>query len=139
SVKRGCPPDSDIPAGVKTGEPDIPTSNGKTAYTHFPEDPNELTKVLGVPPKITETQHGTTRMVWQPNSDTRIRYESHPGDGGTFNARHHGEHYHIELKPEELSWGQAGRQNRVTKVTPRDYQRGHGTGHLPGEQHPGIE
>nr|WP_237736943.1 RHS repeat-associated core domain-containing protein [Serratia fonticola] len=24
SVKRGCPPDSDIPAGVKTGEPDIP-------------------------------------------------------------------------------------------------------------------
>ncbi|HHQ6628312.1 TPA: RHS repeat-associated core domain-containing protein, partial [Serratia fonticola] len=27
SVKRGCPPDSDIPAGVKTGEPEVPEPN----------------------------------------------------------------------------------------------------------------
>src|SRR5579883_2407741 len=45
----------------------------------FPADPNDLTKQLGVPPtKVTTTPDGTTRMVWEPNANTRIRYESHP-------------------------------------------------------------
>lgn len=105
--------------------------------THFPENPNDLSKILGVEPKVTTTQHGTTRMVWEPNSNTRIRYESHPGDSGTFNPRHHGEHYHIEIKPDNLTWNQAKRQNAIQKVKPEDYQVGHGTGFLPGEKHPG--
>ncbi|MEW7856502.1 hypothetical protein AB2M95_11380 [Pseudomonas chlororaphis] len=56
----------------------------KTAesFYSFPDDPNELTKALGVQPKVSQTQHGTQRMVWEPNADTRIRYESHPGDPG---------------------------------------------------------
>ena len=110
---------------------------GHSVLTHFPENPNDLSKIVGVDPKITTTQHGTTRMVWEPNSNTRIRYESHPGDSGTFNPRHHGEHYHIEIKPDNLTWNQAKRQNAIQKVKPEDYQVGHGTGFLPGEKHPG--
>ncbi|OCG76693.1 hypothetical protein A9G42_07435 [Gilliamella sp. Nev6-6] len=107
------------------------------AVTHFPKNPNDLSKILEVEPKVTTTQHKTTRMVWEPNSNTRIRYESHPGDSGIFNPRHHGEHYHIEIKPNNLTWNQAKRQNAIQKVKPEDYKLGHGTGFLPGEKHPG--
>jgi hypothetical protein len=55
-------------------------------------------------------------MTWSPNSNTRIRYESHPGDSGPFNARHHGEHYHVETKPSDLSWGQANRRGLIQKI-----------------------
>jgi hypothetical protein len=80
-------------------------------------------------------------MVWEPNANTRIRYESHPeglkpGDPG-FNPRHHGEHYHVETKPDGLSWGQAERQGKITKVKPEDYTPGSGTGFVPGEPFPG--
>lgn len=108
----------------------------------FPTDPNEFAKQLGVPPaKVSRTQDGTVRMVWEPNSNTRIRYESHPeglkpGDPG-FNPRHHGEHYHIETKPDGLSWGQADRRGLIQKVIPEGYVRGEGTGFLPGEPLPG--
>ena len=103
----------------------------------FPAEPDDLTRTLGVEPKISTTQHGTKRYLWEPNSNTRIRFESHPGDAGTFNPRHHGEHYHIEIKPPNLSWNQAKRQGLITKVRPEDYIPGHGTGHLPGEPFPG--
>ncbi|HCR4018938.1 TPA: hemagglutinin repeat-containing protein [Morganella morganii] len=103
----------------------------------FPLNPNDLTKVLGVPPKVSTTQHGTTRMLWEPNVNTRIRYESHPGDSGPFNPRHHGEHYHIEVKPSNLTWNQAKKQNAIQKVKPENYEVGHGTGFLPNEKHPG--
>nr|WP_288453783.1 DUF637 domain-containing protein [uncultured Pseudomonas sp.] len=108
------------------------------ANTNFPKDPNDLTKVLGVDPKVSTTQHGTLRMTWEPNSNTRIRYESHPGDPGVFNDRHHGEHYHVETKPANLTWGQAKRQGAIQKVKPDNYQPGHGTGFLPNEPHPGM-
>ena len=77
-------------------------------------------------------------MEWQPNADTSIRFESHPGDAGPFNERHHGEHYHIELKPSHMSWKQAERKKAVIKVKPQNYQLGHGTGFLVGEKHPGT-
>ena len=77
-------------------------------------------------------------MTWEPNSNTRIRYESHPGDPGVFNDRHHGEHYHVETKPANLTWGQAKRQGAIQKVKPDNYQPGHGTGFLPNEPHPGM-
>ena len=108
-----------------------------SASNRFPSNPNDLTNALGVSPKVTTTQHGTTRMVWEPNSSTRIRYESHPGDEGIFNPRHHGEHYHIEVKPDNLTWNQAKRQNAIQKIKPEDYKPGHGTGFLPNERHPG--
>ncbi|WP_448110484.1 RHS repeat-associated core domain-containing protein [Pseudomonas lini] len=132
--KPGCSvPDNVGDAKVSDGEPEVPS-----ARTHFPSDPNELTEVLGVEPVVSKTQHETLRMVWEPNSNTRIRYESHPGDGGTYNPRHHGAHYHIELKPNLLSWGQAKKKKVVTKVKPENYKLGHGSGLTPGEKHPGT-
>jgi RHS repeat-associated protein len=132
--KPGCSaPDDTTGVKVDEGEPPLPK-----AYTQFPEDPNELTEVLGVQPKISQTQHGSQRMTWRPNADTIIRFESHPGDAGPFNARHHGEHYHLELKPNNLSWSQADRNREVIKVRPDGYQLGHGTGFVAGEKHPGI-
>jgi hypothetical protein len=109
----------------------------QSALAHFSQNPNDLSKIIGVDPKVTSTQHGITRMVCEPNNNTRIGYESHPDDSGTFNPRHHGEHYHIEIKPDNLTWNQAKRQNAVQKVKPEDYKSGHGTGFLPGEKYPG--
>ncbi|WP_256344098.1 RHS repeat domain-containing protein, partial [Pseudomonas costantinii] len=115
------------------GAPPLPD-----AHHRFPNDPNDLTKVLGVAPKISKTKHDTQRVEWRPNSDTRIRFESHPGDKGPHVPRHHGEHYHIELKPNKLSWNQAEKQKLLMKVKPENYEPGHGTGFLPGERHPGT-
>jgi RHS repeat-associated protein len=103
----------------------------------FTGDPDDLTKTLGVQPRITQTQHGTRRYLWQPNSNTRIRFESHPGDAGNFTPRHHGEHYHVENKPSNLSWNQAKKQGLIQKVKPDGYVPGYGTGFLPGEAYPG--
>ncbi|WP_141675282.1 MULTISPECIES: hypothetical protein [unclassified Gilliamella] len=105
--------------------------------TYFPKNPNDLSKILGIEPKVTTTQHETTRMVWEPNSNTRIRYESLPSDSGIFNPHHHGEHYHIDIKPNNLTWNQAKRQNAIQKGKPEDYRPNHGTSFLPGEKHPG--
>ncbi|MEZ6066512.1 MAG: hypothetical protein R3B90_12565 [Planctomycetaceae bacterium] len=77
----------------------------------FPVDPNDFTKQLGVPPsKVTTTKDGTVRIEWEPNTTTRIRYESHPqglkpGDPGLNPLAHHVEHYHVEVKPAGLTWG----------------------------------
>jgi hypothetical protein len=72
------------------------------------------------------------------SSLTRIRFESHPGDKGPYAPRHHGEHYHIVLKPNNLSWKQAEKQKLLLKVKPENYDPEQGTGFLPGERHPGI-
>ena len=130
-----CKPSSSVDEPVpqhNDGQPTLPT-----AHSHFPRDPNDLTEVLGVTPKVSTTKHDTQRMEWRPNSNTRIRFESHPGDEGIFVPRHHGEHYHIELKPNDFSWRQAEKNNLVMKVLPHNYKKGHGSGFLPGEKHPG--
>ncbi len=108
----------------------------------FPSDPKEMTSKLGLPPsKVGKTPDGTTRVVWEPNPNTKIRYESHPhglkpGDQG-FNPRHHGPHYHVETKPAGMSWSKANKSNQVTKAKPPGYTPGGGTGFLPGEKFPG--
>jgi RHS repeat-associated protein len=112
-----------------------------THKNRFPSEPDEMTALLGVQPKkIGVTPDGTRRYMWEPNSSTRIRFESHPeglqpGDIG-FNPRHHGEHYHIETKPSGMSWNQAKNQGLVTKAKPQGYTPGSGTGFLPGEPFP---
>ncbi len=129
-----------IAGGIgKGGKPSHANNAGEknSASSHFPSNLKDLTASLGVEPKVSTTQHGTTRMVWEPNSNTRIRYESHPGDEGVFNPRHHGEHYHIEVKPDNLTWNQAKKQNSIQKVKPENYKPGHVTGFLPNEKHPG--
>ncbi|WP_278406917.1 RHS repeat-associated core domain-containing protein, partial [Pseudomonas rhodesiae] len=136
-----CPGNNECKPSLSVDEP-VPRHNDgqpslPTAHSHFPSDPNDLTDVLGVAPKVSTTKHGTQRMEWKPNSNTRIRFESHPGDEGVFVQRHHGEHYHIELKPNDFSWKQAEKNSLVMKVLPHNYEEGHGTGFLPGEKHPG--
>ncbi|WP_233100816.1 RHS repeat domain-containing protein, partial [Pseudomonas sp. MF6768] len=135
--ESGCKPAVRIEDPTSQIEADHNSPAIPNAYTHFPSDPNDFTEALGVQPKISTTKHGTQRMEWRPNTDTRIRFESHPGDPGPFSPRHHGNHYHIELKPNDLSWKQSEKQNTLLKVTPENYQPGHGTGFLPGEKHPG--
>ncbi|WP_321845470.1 RHS repeat-associated core domain-containing protein [Paraburkholderia bannensis] len=107
----------------------------------FSSNPDDMTKVLGVDPKIGTTPDGTSRYTWFPNSNTRIRYESHPEGlcpcNKGFNPRHHGEHYHVETKPDGLSWGQAARRGQITKSLPDGYTPGSGTGFTPGENFPG--
>ena len=112
-------------------------------FGRFPSKPHEMTSILGVPPKrISLTPDGTTRIVWEPNSQTRIRFESHPdglkpGDPA-FHPRHHGEHYHVEIKPPGLSWNQAKTQGLVVKALPDGYTLGSGTGFLAEEAFPGY-
>lgn len=103
---------------------------------HFPDDPNEMTRMLGVEPRISTTPDGTPRYKWQPSENVRIRYESHPhglapGDPG-WNPRHHGPHYHVEFRAPGTSWNQGGQ-----KAHPPGYTPGSGTGFLPGEAFPG--
>ena len=115
---------------------------GIKPFDKFPSSPSEMTRILGVEPKkVTLTPDGTQRVIWEPNSNTRIRFESHPeglraGDAG-FNPRHHGEHYHVELKPDGVSWNQANKQGLITKVKPENYSPGMGTGFLHNEKFPG--
>jgi hypothetical protein len=129
------------PTLAGTVKADFSTATANSTLT-FPSNPHEFTQLLGVQPtKITTTKDGTVRMIWEPNSNTRIRYESHPeglkpGDPG-FNPRHHGQHYHIEIKPDGMSWSQAERKGLIRKIVPVGYVKGQGTGFLPGEPLPG--
>ena len=110
---------------------------------HFPHTADELSDMMGVPPKkVGTTPDGTPRTTWEPNSSTRIRHESHPhgltpGDPG-YNPRHHGEHFHVETKPADMSWNQAKKKGQVQKQKPEGYTPGSGTGFLPDEKFPGT-
>jgi hypothetical protein len=109
----------------------------------FPKTPDELTNLLGTQPKKAGvTPDGTQRTMWEPNSNTRIRFESHPdglkpGDSG-FNPRHHGEHFHVDLKPDGVSWNKAKKDGLIKKIMPVGYKPGTGKGFLPGEEFPGY-
>ena len=114
-------------------------SGTKKSKNQFPENPHELTDQLGVEPVISKTKEGTTRMKWEPNQNTQIRYESHPhdlkpGDPG-FNPRHHGEHYHVTTRKDPTK--SFGNRKNSTKIEPEGYQKGDGTGFIPSEPFPG--
>jgi len=91
----------------------------------FPDDPNDLL------PDLPRDAKGRI----YPNSNTRIRPEKHeliPGE--IYNPRHHGVHYHIEIRPNaSTGWG----NQSVIKLTPPGYVKDDGTGFLPGEIFPG--
>jgi len=133
------------PLASQRGSVGLKLVGGNNAETRgsFPTDPHELTNMLGTQPKkIGLTPDGTQRIVWEPNANTRIRFESHPeglqsGDVG-FNPRHHGEHFHIELKPDGVSWNNASKNGLIIKPEPKGYTPGSGKGFLPGEEFPGY-
>jgi hypothetical protein len=76
----------------------------------FPFNPNEL---------LSELPRDTKGRIF-PNKTTRIRPEQHPlKPGETFNPRHHGQHYHIEIRIDSSkSWNSKG---NVIKITPPGY------------------
>lgn len=93
----------------------------------FPANPDNL--LPGLP--------RSPRGHIHPNSRTRIRPERHdlkPGE--TYNPRHHGQHYHVEIRLDvNKSWNNPG---NVIKIKPHGYKLGSGTGFLPGEKFPGL-
>lgn len=103
---------------------------------------DEMSALIGQPKKVGTTPDGTVRTTWTPNSSTKIRHESHPhglkpGDAG-YNPRHHGEHFHVETKPNNMSWKQAKKQGQLLKSKPQGYTPRSGTGFLTGEKFPGL-
>lgn len=93
----------------------------------FPDDPANLL------PTVPRNAKGQI----QPSVYIRIRPEQHavkPGE--TFAPRHHGPHYHVEIRIDpSKSWNNA---NNVTKLKPPGYAPGEGTGFVPGERFPGC-
>uniref|UniRef100_UPI0018E3B3A3 RHS repeat domain-containing protein n=1 Tax=unclassified Serratia (in: enterobacteria) TaxID=2647522 RepID=UPI0018E3B3A3 len=74
SVKGGCPPDSDIPAGVKTGEPSVPkAANGEFSWNRYEEIPTL--------PEA-ETSNYLYRGVHKghPDAENAIKGRVEPGD-----------------------------------------------------------
>jgi len=112
---------------------------GLACPNKFPDDPNALTQQLGIEPRVSRTQDDTLRLRWQVSSRLRIRYESHPHgldpNDANWNPRHHGTHYHIEIRVDpNRGWNAPG---NVKKVQPEGYTPGSGTGFVPGETYPG--
>jgi RHS repeat-associated protein len=104
-----------------------PVSAGNT----FPSNPNDL--LPGVP----RTVKPNGNQVIHASDRVRIRAEAHPINPGEIHApRHHDQHYHVEIRLDPTrSWN---KPNNVQKVLPPNYQPGHGTGFLPGENFPGM-
>jgi hypothetical protein len=64
----------------------------------------------------------------------RIRPEQHPLKlGEIFCERHHGQHYHVEMKKPGGNWNN---DKHKTKILPPGYEPGKGKGFLPGESFP---
>lgn len=92
----------------------------------FPKDPGDL---------LPEVPRNTKGHI-QPSDYIRIRPEQHAQEPGeTFAPRHHGQHYHVEIRKDPTkSWNNS---NNVIKLHPPGYTPGQGTGFLPGEAFPG--
>jgi len=65
----------------------------------------------------------------------RIRAEVHPFEpGDTYNPRHHGQHYHLEIRLDaNKSWNNP---KNVIKIYPPNYKKGGGSGFTHGEKIP---
>jgi filamentous hemagglutinin len=100
-------------------------NNANAIDYKFPENPDNLL------PEIPRDAKGRI----YPNSNTRIRPEQHSLQSGeTFTPRHHGQHYHVEVRIDpNKSWNNPG---NTIKVKPDQYRPGDGTGFLPSEDFP---
>jgi hypothetical protein len=96
------------------------------ANTRFPHSPDDLL------PNLPRDKKGRI----YPSDKIRIRAEKHPiQDGEDYAPRHHGQHYHVEIRKDtDKSWNN---KKNVIKIKPEDYESGKGTGFVPGEKFPG--
>jgi len=105
--------------------------NGQGHLGTWPSDPDILSRELGITPikDVISPTHGTRTVLWRSGL-VEIRFESHATDIGPYNPRHHGPHYHVEMREPDQGW------NKAVKLEPLGYVRGSGTGFLPGEEIP---
>ncbi|MGG0824521.1 pre-toxin TG domain-containing protein [Paenibacillus turicensis] len=108
------------------------TCPGSIDKGKFPSDPDELI------PELPREIKGDKTYIY-PNEDTRIRIEQHKLEPEEiYNARHHGLHYHIEIKTNSSkSWKWHNRKNLQEYIKPSGYTPNSGTGFIPGEYFPG--
>jgi hypothetical protein len=103
---------------------------------HLPTTGSSMYRTsFGWKPGFSNTNSGRKRPRFS-RARRCIRWESHP-EPGSYNPRHHGEHYHVEVKPNNRTWNQAKKHGEIQKISRDDYQIGQGTGYLPGERFPG--
>ena len=94
----------------------------------FPENPADLLKEL--PRDQYGRIHACDNLYIRPEKQVL-----QPGEA--FNPRHHGQHYHLEVRRDPTrSWK---KNKNIEILKPPDYTAGSGTGFLPGELFPGIE
>jgi RHS repeat-associated protein len=106
---------------------------GNAGPQRFPKTPEEMDNVMGRPG--VRSGNPSNKTTWEtPDGLKRYRYEEHPAEEGeSFNARHHGPHFHVEERPSQsVGWS----NQAVTKLHPPGYTPGGGTGFLPGEHIP---
>lgn len=101
----------------------------------WPKNPDNLNDQLNITPYKDDIskKHGTRIVEWR-SGVIRIRFEEHAKDPGTYNPRHHGPHYHVWVRQPGRGW----RHSDNEKVVPPGYQRGSGTGFIPGEKIPAV-
>ena len=114
---------------IRMRQLELPFMSGaqrNVAVAAFPADPADLL------PEIARNARGQIL----PSDFIRIRPEQHalqPGE--IFAPRHHGQHYHVEIRIDPAkSWNNP---KNVIKIKPPGYTPGEGTGFLPGEPLPG--
>jgi len=104
------------------------THSLKKAAFRFPKNPDDLL------PSLPRTKNGKLIYV---SENLCIRIEQHamkPGE--KFNARHHGLHYHVEVRKDpNKSWNN---KDNIVKLKPHNYEPGKGSGFLPDEYFPGV-
>ena len=93
----------------------------------FPKNPNDLL------PGVLRDRKGYIYA----SDHIRIKPEKHLfRHGEIYNPRHHGQHYHIEMRTDiSKSWNN---ENYTYYLQPNNYQKGTGTGFIPGETFPGV-
>jgi hypothetical protein len=119
-------------AGAATRAPFLSITSGTADV--FPGTSTEMDNIMG---SIgVRSGNAVDKTTWEfGNGLGRVRYESgHPLEPGeTYNPRHHGPHFHVELRPStNIGWS----NKAVIKVYPDGYTAGSGTGFMPGERFP---
>lgn len=93
----------------------------------FPENPKDLLKDL---------PRDAKGHIYAADN-LRIRPEIHVlRPGARFHQRHHSQHYHVETRI-NLN-GDWAKKEEIFRLKPPGYEKGMGTGFLPGESFPGI-
>jgi hypothetical protein len=98
----------------------------------FPATPGEMDDFMGF--QGTRSGNPSNKTTWESADGLRrYRFEEHPlKPGEIYNPRHHGPHFHVDIRPPGVGWS----NKQVGKLYPPGYVNGEGSGFLPGEEIP---